>query len=80
MLLDTQRQRPTASLLIGVAPWLIAVVPAVAADQDRDAYDCQNVSLETLARSGNARCNCMAAPLMRRRLRGPAEQSLDERA
>src|SRR5262245_37423926 len=28
----------------------------------------------------NARCNCMAAPLMRRRLRGPAEESLDERA
>src|SRR5258705_1700076 len=30
--------------------------------------------------SRNARCNCMAAPLMRRRLRGPAEESLDERA
>jgi hypothetical protein len=30
--------------------------------------------------SRNARCNCMAAPLMRRRLRGPAEESVDERA
>jgi hypothetical protein len=30
--------------------------------------------------SRNARRNCMAAPLMRRRLRGPAEESLDERA
>src|SRR5215831_2525188 len=30
--------------------------------------------------SRNARCNCMAASLMRRRLRGPAEESVDERA
>src|SRR5215468_5212110 len=30
--------------------------------------------------SRNARCNCMAASLMRRRLRGPAEEGVDERA
>src|SRR5262249_60584563 len=28
----------------------------------------------------NARCNCMAAPLMRRRLRGPAQESVDDLA
>jgi hypothetical protein len=30
--------------------------------------------------SRKARCNCMAAPLMRRRLRGSAKESVDERA
>src|SRR6516165_4794060 len=30
--------------------------------------------------SRNARCNCMAASLMRRRLRGPAEESVDDLA